>query len=236
MNFGLHFLALRGGGFKIYWQDEEFRAFFAIAVLLVTAVTLPLIVSGPYAGDSELAFRRGMFQLVAFGSTGGFATDDPSRWPAYTAILLVLSSYFFGMASSTAAGFKTVRVVLLFKQGVRELTRLVHPSAEISIKLNQRRVSDSVIASVTGFFATYVAIVAAMTLVLMALSPNLDFLTSFSAVSASINDVGPGLGIVNATMVPVSDPGKWLLIVGMLLGRLEIFTLLVIFTPAFWRK
>ncbi len=236
INFGLHFLAMRGGGWRIYWQDEEFRAFIAIAMILIAAICIPLALSGPYQGNGELAFRRGLFALIGFGTTGGFATDDPSHWPGYTPILLVLSTYFFGMASSTAAGFKTVRVVLLFKQGVRELTRLVHPSAEISIKLNERRVSDSVIASVTGFFATFIAIVAAMTLLLMVLSPNLDFVTAFSAISATINDTGPGLGIVNATMVPVSMSGKWLLIFAMLLGRLEIFTLLVIFTPTFWRK
>jgi trk system potassium uptake protein TrkH len=129
-----------------------------------------------------------------------------------------------------------VRVVLLFKQGVRELTRLVHPSAELTIKLNQRRVNDSVIAAITGFFATFVAVVALMTMLLMLLSPNLDFLTAFSAVSTCVNGTGPGLGIVNATMVPVSISGKWLLIFAMLLGRLEIFTLLVVFTPAFWRR
>jgi trk system potassium uptake protein TrkH len=236
INFGLHFLALRGGGLRIYWRDEEFRAYVAITLVLIAAVCVPLALYGPYQDDYALAFRRGLFQVIAFGTTAGYATDDPSRWPSYVPILLVLASYFAAMASSTAAGFKTVRVVLLFKQGVRELTRLVHPSAEISIKLNGRRVSDSVIASVTGFFATFVAVVAAMSLLLMVLSPNLDFLTAFSAVTSSINDLGPGLGIVNATMVPVSVSGKWLLIFGMLLGRLEIFTLLVVLTPAFWRK
>ena len=236
VNFGLHYQALRGGGLKVYWQDEEFRAFVAVVLILIAAICVPLAMYGPYQGDWELSFRRGLFQIIAFGGNAGFATDDPTRWPIYTPVLLILSTYFMGMAGSTCAGFKMVRVVLLFKQGVRELTRLVHPSAELTIKLNQRRVSDSVIASITGFFATFVAIVALMTMLLMLLSPNLDFLTAFSAVSTCVNGTGPGLGIVNATMVPVSISGKWLLIFAMLLGRLEIFTLLVVFTPAFWRR
>ena len=236
INFGLHYLALRGGGLKIYWQDEEFRVFAAMALMLIAAVAVPLAGYGAYHGDWELAFRRALFQTVAFGANAGFATDDPTHWPSYVPVLLMLSTYFMGMAGSTAAGFKAVRVLLLFKQGVRELVRLVHPSAELTIKLNHRRVGDSVIASVTGFFATYVAVVAFMTLLLMLLSSNLDFLTAFSAVSTCINNTGPGLGIVNATMVPVSMPGKWLLTFAMLLGRLEIFTLLVVFTPVFWRK
>ena len=236
VNFGLHYMALRGGGLKTYWQDEEFRCFVAIALVLIAAICLPLALNGPYKGDWELSFRRALFQTVAFGANAGFATDDPTNWPTYAPALLILCTYFMGMAGSTAAGFKVVRVLLLFKQGVRELTRLVHPSAELTIKLNQRRVSDSVIASVTGFFATYVAVVAAMTLLLMLLIPNLDFLTAFSALTTCINNTGPGLGIVNATMVPVSMSGKWVLTFAMLLGRLEIFTLLVVFTPAFWRR
>jgi trk system potassium uptake protein TrkH len=236
INFGLHYQALRGGGLKTYWQDEEFRAFAAVVLMLVAAICVPMMLYGPYRNDGELSFRRALFQIIAFGGNAGFATDDPTKWPAYTPVLLVLSTYFMGMAGSTCAGFKMVRVVLLFKQGVRELTKLVHPSAELTIKLNQRRVPDSMITSITGFFATFVAVVALMTMLLMLISPNLDFLTAFSAVSTCINGTGPGLGIVNATMTAVSMPGKWLLIFAMLLGRLEIFTLLVVFTPAFWRR
>jgi trk system potassium uptake protein TrkH len=236
INFGLHYQLLRGGGLKVYWRDEEFRAFVAVLLVLIAATVIPLALSGPYQGDWELSFRRGLFQLMVFAGNAGFATDDPSHWPTYTPILLILSTYFVGMAGSTCAGFKMVRVVLLFKQGVRELTKLVHPSAELAIKLNNRRVPDLMIASITGFFATFVAVVTLLTLGLMMVSSNLDFLTAFSAVSTCINGTGPGLGIVNATMVPVSLPGKWLLIFTMLLGRLEIFTLLVVFTPAFWRK
>ena len=129
---------------------------------------------------------------------------------------------------------KVIRVMLLLKQGMRELTRLIHPNAIVTVKVNKSPVSDNIINAVWGFFATYVALFALMMLLLMA--SGLDQITAFSAVAATINNLGPGLGDVAANYATINDFSKWVLSFAMILGRLEIFTLLVLFIPAFWRK
>ena len=129
---------------------------------------------------------------------------------------------------------KVIRVLLLFKQAMREMMRLVHPSAQVIVKVGKKPVSDSIIDAVWGFFAAYVAVFVFMMLLLMA--SGLDQITSFSAVAATLNNLGPGLGDVGANYEGINDFSKWVLCFSMLLGRLEIFTLLVLFTPAFWRK
>ena len=136
-------------------------------------------------------------------------------------------------AGSTGGGIKVIRWLLIAKQGAREIVRLVHPSAEIPVKLGQNAVPFRVVDAVWGFFSVYIVVFGVMMLAMMA--TGLDQVTAFSAVAATLNNLGPGLGEVAAGFMTVSDTGKWIAIVGMLLGRLEIFTLLVLFTPTFWR-
>ena len=149
-------------------------------------------------------------------------------------MLLLFSSFIGGCAGSTGGGMKVIRVLLLFKQGMREMMRLIHPNAQIVVKIGKVPVSDSIIDAVWGFFAAYVAVFVCLMLLLMA--SGLDQVTSFSAVAATMNNLGPGLGDVGANYAGMNDFVKWTLCISMLMGRLEVFTLLVLFTPAFWRK
>jgi len=216
-----------------YLKDAEFRAY----LLILSAVSLTIISYLYYSKTFDTlseSFFEGLFQVVSIGTTTGFTTQEYVIWPAFLPVLLLYVSYIGGCAGSTAGGIKVIRVLVLIKQGVRELRRLVHPSAQFAIKLGRKPVSDQVIESVWGFFAAYFAISALMILLLMASGLNQD--TAFSAVAACLNNLGPGLAEVGKNYAAISDFAKWVLCVAMLLGRLEIFTLLVLVSPAFWRK
>jgi len=232
-NFALHFTAWRDRSPLAYLRDAEFRAFLLIVAGFAALVCLPLYFSGLYK-DFGNALRTGLFQVVSYGTTSGFATADPSSWPGPVPLILMLCGFMIGCAGSTAGGVKVVRLLLFMKQAVREMRRLVHPSAELPIKLSGKVVPEQVISAVGGFFSIYVGFTIVLTFVMMA--TGLDPIYAFSAVAACINNMGPGLGALNASMSSVSDFGKWVLMFTMLLGRLEIFTLLIVFTPAFWRR
>jgi trk system potassium uptake protein TrkH len=232
-NFALHFVAWRGRNPALYFKDAEFRYYLALLVVVSIVVTLALHALHTY-DDWGKAVARGVFQAVSIGTTAGFTTADYSQWPGFIAILLLFTSFVGGCAGSTGGGIKVIRFLLLIKQGVREIRRLIHPSAQIPIRLGDKIVEHRVVAAVWGFFALYVA---SFTLMYLALAlTGLDLMTSFSAVAASINNLGPGLGSVGANYGALNDPAKWILCFAMLLGRLEIFTLLVLLTPAYWRK
>ena len=174
-----------------------------------------------------------MFQAVSIATTTGFTTANYSAWPGAIPVLLIFSSFIGGCAGSTAGGIKVIRWLLIFKQGAREISRLVHPSAEIPVKLGSGAVPYRVVDAVWGFFSVYVIVFGVMLLLMM--STGLDQVTAFSAVAATLNNLGPGLGEVAAGFMTLNDTAKWISIGGMLLGRLEIFTLLVLITPTFWR-
>ena len=232
-NFALHFVAWQERSLLAYVRDTEFLAFVALLAGFTVLVCAPLIYAGTYP-DAGTAIRKGSFQLVAYATDAGFATADPTKWPWYTPLALVLSTFMVACAGGTGGGVKAVRIVLFVKQAMREMRRLVHPSAELTIKLNGRVVPDEVVYAVGGFFSVYIGMTIVLTFVMML--TGLDAVTAFSAVAACINNAGPGLGSVNAHMADVTDFGKCVLTFTMLLGRLEIFTLLIIFTPGFWRR
>jgi trk system potassium uptake protein TrkH len=176
---------------------------------------------------------NGLFQAVSIATTTGFTTASYAAWPGALPVLLILASFVGGSAGSTAGGIKVIRCLLIAKQGVREIIRLVHPNAEIPVKLGNKAVPFRVVDAVWGFFSVYVVVFSIMLLAMMA--TGLDQVTAFSAVAATLNNLGPGLGEVASGFMTVGDPAKWIAILGMLLGRLEIFTLLVLITPTFWR-
>ena len=180
------------------------------------------------------AFGKAVFHAVSIGTTTGFSTSEFHLWPGFLPWLLLFASFIGGCAGSTGGGLKVIRVLLLFKQGMREMMRLVHPSAKIAVKIGPRPVDGRVMQAVWGFFFAYIAIFMFMTLLLMA--TGLDEVTAFSAVAATLNNLGPGLGEVGANYTGINALSKWILCLAMLLGRLEIFTLLVVLTPAFWRR
>ena len=232
INFSLHFFAWRYISIKHYSQDPEFRGYTVILIALSILVIFGLLQQGSYdtAGDAVL---NGLFQAVSIATTTGFTTADYAAWPAALPVLLIFASFIGGCAGSTAGGIKVVRWLLIYKQGVREIVRLVHPSAEIPVKLGKKAVQYRVVDAVWGFFSVYVVVFSAMLVAMMA--TGLDQVTAFSAVAATLNNLGPGLGEVSSGFMTLSDTAKWIAVAGMLLGRLEIFTLLVLITPTFWR-
>jgi trk system potassium uptake protein TrkH len=233
VNFSLHFVAFRHRSVSGYWQDSEFR-FYLFLIGLVSLITILGLYFTETYDDWEDAVVNGLFQAVSIGTTSGFTTAEFYNWPGFIAILLLFSSFVGGCAGSTGGGIKVIRLLLLVKQGLREITRLVHPSAQIPVRVGTKTVDSRVVEAVWGFFALYVA---SFTMMYLALATTgLDLMTAFSAVAASINNLGPGLGGVGAHYADMHDPGKWILCFAMLLGRLEIFTLLVLLTPAFWRR
>jgi trk system potassium uptake protein TrkH len=232
VNFGLHFVAFRRWSLRIYSADAEFKMYIRVLSLVSLVCVAYLFISG--TDDLASALRHGVFHAVSIGTTTGFATAEFYLWPGFLPVLLLFTSFIGGCAGSTGGGMKVIRVLLLLKQGMREMIRLIHPSAQVVVKIGKTPVSDSVIDAVWGFFAAYVAVFVVMMLLLMA--SGLDQITAFSAVAATINNLGPGLGEVGANYAGLSDFAKWVLCLSMLMGRLEIFTLLVLFTPAFWRK
>ena len=231
INFTLHFLAWRRMSLAVYWADSELRAYLAV-LLGAGAVTVAYLVG--YGTPFWPALHNGLFQVISFATTTGFTTTSYELWPGFLPVLLIFVSFFGACAGSTGGGMKTIRFLLLLKQGVREIRRLVHPNGQFVIKVNERTLPERVIESVWGFFSVYVAVFVIVMLLLMA--TGLDHLTAFSAVAACLNNLGPGLGEVAANYGGLSDAAKWLLCLAMLMGRLEIFTLLVLFTPAFWRR
>ena len=232
INFSLHFFAWRYVSVKHYSQDPEFRGYFGILVGVSVLVIIWLFQHQVFGSPSE-TIVTGLFQAVSIATTTGFTTANFAAWPAALPVVLIFASFVGGSAGSTAGGIKVVRWLLIYKQGVREIARLVHPSAEIPVKLGNKAVGYKVVDAVWGFFSIYVVVFSVMLIAMMA--TGLDQVTAFSAVAATLNNLGPGLGDVSSGFMSLSDTAKWISIAGMLLGRLEIFTLLVLITPTFWR-
>ncbi len=233
VNFALHFIAWNRKRLHGYWVDSEFRFYLALMGATTAAVILGLYLTGTYAGWGG-SFTQGLFHTVSIATTTGFTTTAFHEWPAFLGILLLFSSFVGGCAGSTGGGIKVIRFLLLIKQGLREIDRLIHPSAQLPVRVGGRSVNHRVVDAVWGFFSLYVA---SFTLMYLALATTgLDLTTAFSAVAASINNLGPGLGEVGAHFADLNSPAKWILCFAMLLGRLEIFTLLVLLSPTFWRS
>jgi len=232
-SFSMHFAVWRSANPLDYWRDYETRMLWLMVAGATAIAALVLIVHGTYA-DPGTAIVHALFQVVSIGTTTGFTTSHYTAWPSFIPIFLILGSFVGGCAGSTTGGMKVVRVVLLAKQGMREIRRLVHPSATFPVKMGDQVVANRVVHAVWGFFSVYVATYVVLFLILIALK--LDPLTAFSAVAAALNNLGPGLGSVASNMASLPALAKWVLCGAMLLGRLEIFTLLVIFTPTFWRR
>lgn len=233
INFTLHFLAWRNMNIKPYRYDSECKVYVSVLLVICMISCSYLMMQNVY-DDPVSAIIHGTFQSISIATTTGFTTASYQSWPNFLPVLLLFASFLGACAGSTGGGLKVIRIVLLFKQGMREIKRLIHPNAIIHIKLGERPVEESIINAVWGFFASYVAVFAILMLVLMA--TGLDQVTAFSAMAACMNNLGPGLGDVSAHYGNINNAAKWILCVAMLMGRLEIFTLLVLLTPAFWRK
>lgn len=232
-NFGLHFAVLSGRSIKVYWRDPEFRMFIFVQVSLVAVCTVVLWFHNIYATGMQ-TLNQAFFQVVSMATTAGFTTDSIASWPLFLPVLLLCSAFVGGCAGSTGGGLKVIRILLLFLQGSRELKRLVHPNAVYTIKLGNRALPERILEAVWGFFSAYALVFIVSMLAVIA--TGVDDFSAFAAVAATLNNLGPGLGVVADNFTSMNDAAKWILILTMLFGRLEVFTLLVLFTPTFWRE
>lgn len=232
-NFALHFMAWRSQSLVPYRQDSEFKTYLLVLGVVALICVVYLYWTSTFT-DLGSALHHGIFQAVSIGTTTGFTTASYHVWPGFLPVLLLFLSFVGGCAGSTGGGMKVIRFLLLVKQGVRELMRLAHPNAQMPVKIGRKALDERVIEAVWGFFSAYVAVFAIMLLALMA--AGLDQVTAFSAVAATLNNLGPGLGEVGPNYAAINDFSKWVLCISMLLGRLEIFTLLVLISPFFWRN
>jgi trk system potassium uptake protein TrkH len=231
INFGLHFLAWRRRSVSMYGGDPETRFFFSVLSVGIVITCAYLMFTQTL--DTRESVIHGLFQAISITTTTGFATQNFAAWPSFLPVMLLFFSFMGGCVGSTGGGIKAMRLMLIYKQGIRELKQLVHPQAVIPLKVGRRRVEATVVSAVWSFFAVYMTAFIVILLLLMA--TGLDFTTAFSAVAASLNNLGPGLGQVAAHYGDINEPAKGILCFAMLLGRLEVFTLLVLFTPAFWK-
>jgi len=233
INFSLHYKLLTGRA-RQFFRDPEFRSYLFITVAVVVVITVD-IYGTVYTRLGE-ALRYAAFQVVSVMTTTGFVTADFERWPVLSQQLLLICMFLGSMAGSTGGGIKIMRIVLLAKHCYLEIFRIIHPHATTVVKLGETPVPQTIMRSIWGFFLLYVGIYIMATVAMAALG--LDMISSLSAVATCLGNVGPGLGSVgpmdNFSGVPL--PGKWLLIFCMLLGRLEIYTIIVLIMPAFWRK
>ncbi|MFP4588228.1 MAG: TrkH family potassium uptake protein [Desulfohalobiaceae bacterium] len=232
-NFALHFRLL-GGQVKPYWRNTEFRVF---ALLVLSGVVLvSLSVWGEVYDNLGESLRYSSFQVMSLITSTGYSTADYDLWPGLAQVVLLLCMLMGGCAGSTAGGMKCMRLILLFKHGVRELKRLIHPRAVMHLKIGGKLVPEEVLQGIWGYFVLYLFLTALSALALAAMG--LDIVTAFTAVIACVSNIGPGFAEVgpaqNYSQVPLA--GKWVLSLCMLLGRLEIYTVLIMFHPQFWKN
>ena len=232
INFALHFLVWRRRNPLHYFQDVEVRVYLFVLALVAIIVCAIL---WWHPGSTDDALRDGIFQAVSITTTTGFTTSNFAAWPSVAPILLLFAAFAGGCAGSTAGGIKMIRVLMIYLQGMREVKRLIHPNGVFSIKLGRESVPDRRVDAVWSFFSVYVFFFLLSVCTLMIMS-DMDFITAFSAVGACLNNLGPGLGDVAVNYNSITADVKWVLMFNMVLGRLEIFTLLVLLTPAYWRR
>ena len=233
INFALHFIVVRSRSISTYFGDTEVKAFMLFMLLVITTAITVLAIWETYPSSGQ-TILHGAFQVISIGTTTGFTTTGFHWWPSFLPVLLIIMSAVGGCAGSTAGGMKMIRFVLLYKQGKREIGQLIHPSALVTVKIGNKPVPDHVINAVWGFFSLYILSYVGLSIAVTA--TGVDLITAFSAVTACLNNLGPGLGAVAENYALLNPATKLILTATMLLGRLEIFTLLVLLTPAFWRS
>ncbi|BBM68920.1 TrkH family potassium uptake protein [Rhodothermus marinus] len=240
-NFALHYRLLHGQ-WRPVWQDTELRVYLSIVAVATVLITLgiwaPLHAEEDYQTYAELAdaLRHGAFQAVSIITTTGFGTADYEQWSPLAVGVLFLLFFVGGMAGSTGGGIKVVRHVLLFKNSFRELKQLVHPRAIVPVRLNGRMVSDEILRNVLSFFVLYFGLLGMGTLALSAME--VDLLSAFGAVLSCLGNIGPAFGTMGPAENYAHLPAlaKWILALLMMIGRLEIFTVLILLTRTFWRR
>ncbi len=233
INFNLHYVVLYQKQIRSYFLDVETRTFLILTLLAVVVTTLYLMFYHYYDSSLETV-KMALFEVVSIITSTGFGVTDFSIWPVFLPLFLIAIAFIGGCGGSTAGGMKVMSIVIMFKLAFVELKKLLHPKGIFTIKLSNMPVDQKIIQSVLGFITAYVFIFGI--LVLLMISTGLEPVTSFSAIATCINNLGPGLGEVAASFHTISNAGKIVSVFAMLLGRLEIFTVLVILSPYFWKS
>ena len=237
INLTLYFVVWRTRSVGVFWRNVEVRAFYGVLLGTVALLTTYLLAVGSYATeDAAVAFRHVAFHVVSVATTTGYASYDYAQWPLFASLLIVLLGCFASCAGSTGGGIKMIRLMILAAQARRELVRIVHPRAVSPVVIGGRTIAESTVQGVMAFMMIYGVTIVALTLVL--LSTGLEPVTAFTAVIACVNNIGPGLGQVGpaGNYQGLGDFQTWVCTLAMLLGRLEMLSLLVLLTPSFWRR
>jgi trk system potassium uptake protein TrkH len=234
VNFSLHYLLLKWRPSAML-KDPEFRVFAVLAACFVAVVTIAVFASGDYDSMAD-SVRYSSFQVASILTTTGFATADYELWPGVAQAILVFCMFVGGCAGSTAGGMKVMRIMLLVKHSYQELFRLIHPRSVSRVKMGRVVVQDDVLRGVWGFFILWLGLFVLGAFLVAA--TGVDVVTSFAAALACIGNIGPGIGGVGPTdnFAWLPDTAKWVLTFCMVLGRLEIYTVIILFVPEFWRK
>lgn len=233
INFGLHFYAWKRATMGHYAIDSELRSYTFIAVLASLAIAVALWVGQRFDGFLP-ALRHAVFQTVSNMTTAGFSTSGFADWPYFAPLLLIMLSFVGACSGSTTGGMKVARVMMVVRQGLREVKQLVHPKGQFLVKIGGKRVSESIVLSVSGFCSLY--ILSFLCITVFYATTGVDAITAFSAAAATLNNLGPGLGGVASHFRDLNDAAIWVSSFAMILGRLEVFSVLVLFSPHFWRE
>ena len=233
INFSLHFVAWNNRSLVDYIKDSEFKTYAMVLICSSIIVIFALSLNGQYDSSNETV-RYGLFQTISIATTTGFTSQNYSSWPAAIPFFLIMMSFIGACVGSTGGGIKVVRVLVLFRLGMKEIHKFIRPNSQVSVKLNKSSINEKALVSVLGFFSLYA--ISFFIILILLMFAGLDQVTAYSATAATMNNLGPGLGDVAQNYGTLSETAKWILSCSMLIGRLEVLTIIAIFHRAFWRQ
>ena len=232
INFSLHFVAWNNRSLVDYIKDSEFKTYAMVLFSASAIVVIALSLNGEYGSATE-TIRHSLFQTISIATTTGFTSQNYSNWPAAIPVFLIMVSFIGACVGSTGGGIKVVRVLVMFRLGMKEIHKFIRPNAQVSIKLNKASINEKALVSVLGFFSLYA--ISFIFIMMLLMFTGLDQVTAYSATAATMNNLGPGLGEVAQNYGSLGETAKWILSFSMLIGRLEVLTIIAIFHRAFWR-
>ena len=232
INFSLHFLAWNNRSLSDYIKDSEFKTYSMVLICSTIIVIAALSFNSQYESSSE-TLRHSLFQTISIATTTGFTSQNFSSWPAAIPVFLIMMSFIGACVGSTGGGIKVVRILVMFRLGMKEIHKFIRPNAQVSVKLNKSSINEKALVSVLGFFSLYA--ISFFLILMLLMFAGLDQVTAYSATAATMNNLGPGLGDVAQNYGSLGEVAKWILSFSMLIGRLEVLTIIAIFHKAFWR-
>ena len=233
INFSLHFVAWNNRSLVDYIKDSEFKTYAMVLICSSIIVIIALSLNGQYDSANE-TLRHSLFQTISIATTTGFTSQNYSSWPAAIPVFLIMMSFIGACVGSTGGGIKVVRILVMFRLGMKEINKFIRPNAQVSVKLNKSSINEKALVSVLGFFSLYA--ISFFLILMLLMFAGLDQVTAYSATAATMNNLGPGLGDVAQNYGSVGEAAKWILSFSMLIGRLEVLTIIAIFHRAFWRQ